>query len=176
MHPVVSEPSPLVEAVGRTTRGRHLSERLEDGALRRCPPLRKSCQHGLAGLKRVVAEDLGWNPQVVATPMGRSGDDDACASCSPDQWTKKAAVERVEPRTAPPPAAEREGREQRNELRNAGRPHRKRDETAGQHEWNDRAACSSDVGRSETETERCGEQMRATGRHEAPHGATRSRS
>ena len=107
VHSVSPKPCPLVEAVLRPAWPADLADEIEDRALRRRPAGRKPEQDRLADRLVSEAPHLARHAQVERRAPRRPSHDDDGAFGSPDLRRKRAAVESVQSRAPPPPAADR---------------------------------------------------------------------
>jgi hypothetical protein len=114
VHALTPEPRSFVEPVLRSARGRHADERIQEGALRRRPPERKLQLHALAQAAPGKPGDDRRCAHVVLSTARRPRDGHAHVRGGLEPRAQRAAVERIEPRAAPPPAPERE--RDRNQL------------------------------------------------------------
>src|SRR5690348_15460928 len=98
------EPGCLVEAALLLTRTAHGGDGFDHASLRRGAAQRELEQDVLTELEAPETRDLRGNPDLEARPPRRGRHREHAPLRGIDERSERASVERVEPRTPPPPA------------------------------------------------------------------------
>ena len=106
MHPVTPQPRAFVEPVLGRMRRRQLTKRIEDRALRRSATEGQPEQHRFVRPEPAETQNEPRYAEIEAPAVRRRRDDNSRSLCRTDERCEWTAIEDVQARTSPAPAAD----------------------------------------------------------------------